>query len=256
MKDNWYKKWFDNKEYLELYSHRNSADAKKAADLIVESVPLSRNSSVLDLACGNGRHSLIIASRGYNVLGADLSPFLINEAKKKLKNQYRRYRKKLSFELMDMRKIPYKNKFDLVVNLFSSFGYFDSDEENIKVVSGVSKSLRKGGYFFFDFLNENYVRKRLVPFDFSKRNRKAIIQVREITGGFVKKSIIIVKNPAGKLDPEISYFHEKIRLFDLNDFRQIFIKCGLKIVKTFGNYKGDKFNKQNSERLIIVARKK
>ncbi len=253
--DDWYKNWFNNKEYLELYRHRNTADAKLVAKLLMKSVPISKGSKVLDLACGNGRHSVIIASKGLNVLGIDLSPFLISEAKKKLRSDYSKFKNSLRFEIRDMRKIGHKREFDLVVNLFSSFGYFDNDSENRRVISEVSGSLKNGGHFFFDFLNESYVRRNLVPIDMIKRNRKVIIQVREITGGFVKKNIVIIRNSSGKAYPEINVFHENIRLFTFDELKKMFAHCGLRIIKTFGDYFGTRFTKTSSERLIILARK-
>lgn len=256
MKDNWFKKWFNTCDYLELYDHRNSADAKKIVSLISKTIKLPKGSKLLDLACGNGRHSVFFAERGYDVLGIDLSKFLIAEANKKLRSDYRAFRKNLRFEIGDMRRIPQKSEFDLVVNLFSSFGYFDNDRENISVIKSISKSLKNGGYFFFDFLNSVHLRKHLQTFDIKKRNRKLIFQVREITGKYVKKSIAIVGGSSRPGYPELREYHEKIRLFTLQDFRLIFGSCGLKIIKLFGDYSGEPFNINSSERLIILAQKK
>jgi SAM-dependent methyltransferase len=256
MSDAWYKKWFNRKEYLELYSHRNKQDAAKIAGLITKTLDLPRGSKVLDLACGNGRHSVFFAKKGFDVLGIDLSHYLVSEAKKNLKTDYSKWAKNLRFEIGDMRKIGHKNKFDLVVNLFSSFGYFDSNNENYKVIKSIALSLKEGGYFFFDFLNESYLRKHLVNYDITKRNRNVIIQVRDIKDNFVTKNILLLRNKHGSDYPEISTFHEKIRLFTLADFRKMFTSAGLKIQKTFGDYSGNMFNKHNSQRLIILARKK
>ncbi len=255
MSDSWYKKWFSTKDYLELYQHRNSYDAAKIIALILSTLNLSQGSKVLDLACGNGRHSLIFAKKGFDVLGIDLSSYLINEAKKKLNNDYKKYSNNLHFEIRDMRNIAHTNKFDLVVNLFSSFGYFDKDSENFKVIGSISKSLKKGGYFFFDFLNAEFLKKNLKQYDISIRNHNVILQVREITGNAVYKSIIIIKNnPKGK-SPEVKKFIEMIKLYNLHDFKKVFTKYGLNIIKTFGDYKGSKFNSKSSERLIIFAQK-
>jgi cyclopropane fatty-acyl-phospholipid synthase-like methyltransferase len=254
--DSWFKTWFNTKHYLELYKHRDNNDAGKIVSLINKNIQLPKGANVLDLACGNGRHSVLFARKGFNVLGVDLSPYLINEAKKKLKSDYSSHKNSLTFEIKDMRKITHKNEFDLVVNLFSSFGYFEKDSENWRVIKSVSDSLKKGGYFFFDFLNEAYVLKNLVPLDIKKRNRNVIIQVREITGGFVKKNIIIIQNAPRAEYPVISNFHEKIKLYSIRDFTEVFKKNKLKIIKTFGNYTGSKFNPGTSERLIILAEKR
>jgi SAM-dependent methyltransferase len=242
--------------YLELYKHRDNKDAKKIVSLINRIVKLPAGSKVLDLACGNGRHSVLFAQKEFKVLGGDLSPYLISEAKKKLNTEYKRYRDNLTFKIMDMRFIGYKNEFDMVVNLFSSFGYFEKDSENIRVIKSISSSLKKNGYFFFDFLNKKYLEKSLVPFDINKRNHNIIIQVRNITRGFIKKDIIIIKNNPGSKHPLISDFFEEIKLYSLKDFKAMFNKNRLKIIKTFGNYSGSAFNQNTSERLIILAQKK
>jgi cyclopropane fatty-acyl-phospholipid synthase-like methyltransferase len=254
--DNWFKAWFNSRHYLELYSHRDSNDARKIVSLITKNIKLPKGSRVLDLACGNGRHSILFARKGFSVLGIDLSPYLISEARKKLNSDYLSHKNNLKFEINDMRKINHKNEFDLVVNLFSSFGYFDKDSENFKVIKNVSDSLKRGGYFFFDFLNAAHLQKSLIPFDIKKRNHNIIILVREINNGFVKKNIIIIENNPGSDYSLVSDFYEKIKLYSINDFMKIFNKYGLEIVKTFGDYKGSRFNPAKSERLIILAKKK
>ena len=260
----WFKKWFNTQEYLDLYKHRDTTDAKKIVTLILKNIRLKKNSKVLDLACGNGRHSVLFAKKGFNVLGIDLSPFLINQAKSKLKADYKKHKNNLRFEIRDMRDIHHNNEFDLVVNLFTSFGYFEKNSENVRVVRSISKSLKKSGYFFFDFLNGAYLKRNIVPFNIKKarpgRSRKGnqniIIQVREIKAGFVKKNIIILKNPENSKYPQIYNFYEKIKLYSVNDFRKIFNTNGLKICKIFGDYYGNRYNSLKSERLIILAQKK
>jgi SAM-dependent methyltransferase len=255
MIDNWYKKWFNTADYLELYDHRNSTDAKKIVSLINRTIKLPKGSKLLDLACGNGRHSVFFAEKGYDVLGIDLSPYLISEAKKKLRSEYLRFKKNLKFDIGDMRNLSRKNEFDLVVNLFSSFGYFEEESQNRSVINSISRSLKKDGYFFFDFLNSEYLRRNLAVFDAQKRNRNIIIQVREITGKFVKKDILIIRNKPGSKYPELRRFHEKVRLYTLAELRQIFRSNRLKIVKLFGDYSGKPFRKNSSGRLIILAQK-
>src|SRR5690349_15974356 len=97
--DNWFKTWFNTKHYLELYKHRDNKDAKKIVTLISKNISLPKGSKVLDLACGNGRHSILFARKGFNVLGIDLSPYLIGEANKKLRSEYLSHKNKLEFEI-------------------------------------------------------------------------------------------------------------------------------------------------------------
>jgi len=255
MAEAWYKKWFSTGEYLELYKHRNSADAKKIAGLIVKTLKLPKGANILDVACGNGRHSLVFASKGYNVTGIDLSNYLINEAKSKLGSSYKKFAGRLKFEISDMRYIKHKDKFDLAVNLFSSFGYLEKDSENFKTFNSISKSLKTGGYFFFDFLNPVYLKKRLVNYDIKEGNDKIIIQVRNISNETVHKDIIIIKNNLeGKL-PKLVKFSEMIKLYSADRFKKELAKAGLKAVKMFGDYSGKKYDPNSSERLIILSRK-
>lgn len=256
MKNEWFKKWFNTGDYLELYKHRDSNDAAKIAGLIKEKVKLPKGSMILDVACGNGRHSRIFAKEGYNVKGIDLSPFLINEAKKELKKSSELLKRRMNFEIRDMRKLRYRNSFDMVMNLFSSFGYFEDDSENLKVIKGISASLKKGGYFFFDYLNHEALRKKLVPFDISIRNHNVVLQVRTIKGNSVYKDIAIVKNSRTSRTPVVSRFSEMIKLYGLKEFKTFFARHGLKIVRTFGDYSGSPFRSSTSDRLIILAVKK
>ncbi len=254
--DAWFKTWFSSPDYLKLYEHRDTHDAKRLITLLFKNIRLNPNSRILDLACGNGRHSILFARKGFETLGIDLSGFLINQAKKQLKEEYKRFTKNLKFEIRDMREINHKKQFDLVVNLFSSFGYFISQKDNEKVIKGISLALKPGGFFLFDFLNSSYLRKNLVPFDIKKLAGKSAIQIRNIDNGFVIKEIYILsERKPGHYYPDILHFTERIRLYSLKDFQRMFNDNNLRIIKSFGDYNGSKFNENKSKRLIIIAKK-
>lgn len=251
----WFKQWFNTQEYLELYKHRDDTDASKIIKLLFKNIKLNKDAKVLDLACGNGRHSVLFAKKGFNVTGIDLSKYLINRANEKRRTDYYKYKRKLSFEIGDMRNIAHSKEFDLIVNLFSSFGYFENGKDNENVIKSISRALNTNGYFLFDFLNRYYLLKNLVPYDIKKEKDKIIIQIRGFTNGYVEKSILIVKNSKKTKIPILNRYKEKIRLYSLDDFRNMFSQSGLKIIKTFGDYEGRKYIKSKSERLIILARK-
>lgn len=251
----WFRSWFNSEYYLDLYKHRDGKDAAKIISLLFKNIRLSKGSRVLDLACGNGRHSVFFARKGLDTLGIDLSENLIAQARKMASKIKSPYSSRLSFEIRDMRKLSHLNEFDLVVNLFSSFGYFESDSENEMVISGVSNSLKSGGFFLFDFLNTGSLKKNLVPVTISGIEGNTVVQVRQIDNGFVKKEILIIeKSPDGKMCRRD--YNERIKLYSRDDFVRMFTANGLKIVKTFGDYEGTKFNKRKSERLVLIARKK
>lgn len=244
----WFEEWFSNKFYLDLYQHRDEEDARWMINLLQRSISVNTKSKVLDIACGSGRHSLELARRGFDVTGFDLSKFLINEAEKNLKSSKEK-NLKLKFLIKDMRDFNFKNSFDVAVNIFTSFGYFENDSENFKVIKNVSDSLKMGGYFVFDFLNKTYLEKNLVPYSKSRKGIYTVIQKRKIENGFVKKDITI------KNGSKTSEFNEMLKLYSVNEFKKVFESYNLKIQNLYGDYFGNKFSENKSQRLIIIAKK-
>lgn len=244
MKKDWYIDWFSNKLYLELYKHRDEKEANDLVNLIQRSINLKIGDKVLDVCCGAGRHSVEFAKRGFDVTGFDLSGYLIGEAKK-LKSHAKEKKLKLKFQIKDMRNFDFKNSFNLALNVFSSFGYFESDEENFKVFKNVNSSLKRNGFLIFDFLNESYLRKNLVKQDSAVINGKKITQKRRIENDFVFKDIKIGKN----------IFTERVKLYSVNDIKKELEKTGFKIRFVFGDYYGSRFMIKESKRFIIIAEK-
>ncbi|MCY7363109.1 MAG: class I SAM-dependent methyltransferase [Ignavibacteria bacterium] len=244
----WFEKWFSNKFYLDLYQHRDEEDARWMINLLQRSISVNTKSKVLDIACGSGRHSIELARRGFDVTGFDLSKYLITEAKKNLKNSKDR-NLKIKFQIKDMRKFNYKNSFDIAVNIFTSFGYFEDDKENHKVIENVSDSLKKNGYFVFDFLNKEFLELNLVPFSKNKSGNVTIEQTRKIENGFVKKNIRITGNK------KVNEYEEILKLYSYKQFKNIFNSYDLNIKNVYGDYYGNKFSNKTSRRLIIIAQK-
>lgn len=245
MPETWYKDWFADERYLALYCHRNAEEASPALDLIESAISISKDAEILDFACGAGRHSITLAKRGYtNITGIDLSPTLIREAKKNAEVEGVR----INFREQDMR--SFDGNYDLIMNLFTSFGYFASDTENEEVIIRVGKSLKNGGYFVIDFFNAAVVRKNIVDHDekiISTGER--VEQSRLIKNNRVEKTIIIHS------DKGASEFKESVRLFELSDFQRMFAKAGLAIKEKFGDYGGAPFDEGSSPRLFLVAKK-
>jgi SAM-dependent methyltransferase len=244
----WYVNWFSSKLYLELYKHRNEDDARNLINLIQRTLPLKKGDKVLDVCCGAGRYSIELARRGFNVTGFDLSKFLISEAKKNYKNLPERFIK-ANFLNKDMRKFDFKKSFDLAANLFTSFGYFFDDEENFLVFKNVSASLKKNGYFVFDFLNGNYLRKNIVPYDKKVFQGKEFISKRRIERDFVIKEITVTSG-----SKKISY-EEILKLYDIKTLKKAFLENRLKVIHSFGDYFGNSYNREKSQRIILIAQK-
>jgi len=240
----WFRKWFSNKYYLELYRHRDDKEAVDLINLVQRTIPLKSGAKVLDVCCGAGRHSIELAKRGFDVTGFDLSKYLTGEAKKSVK-KLKEKNIKVKFLNRDMRDFNFKSSFDLVLNIFSSFGYFESDEENFKVFGNVKSSLKKKGYFIFDFLNEAVLRKNLVKKDLVTVSGKKIWQERRIENNFVYKDIKIGNN----------VYTERIRLYSCAEICARLEYSGYSVRKVFGDFYGSGFEKNKSNRFILIAQK-
>ena len=150
----WFTDWFNTPYYHILYKDRNDVEAQQFIINITQFLPLSDNALLLDLPCGKGRHSVFLNSLGYKVIGADLSENSIQFAKK-FENPT------LKFIIQDMRE-PFDLQYDAVFNLFTSFGYFEEDSEDILVLKNIKNCLKENGFFVFDFLNTSFVKNTLV----------------------------------------------------------------------------------------------
>src|SRR5690554_6282824 len=154
-KNDWFKTWFDTSYYHILYQNRNFKEAERFISNLLNYFQFPSGTNCLDLACGKGRHSVFLNKNGLNVTGVDLSENSIREAQR-FENDT------LSFYVHDMRKVYKANAFDVVFNLFTSFGYFDSYGDNLKVLESVNKMLVKEGKLVIDFMNVDFVLQNLV----------------------------------------------------------------------------------------------
>ena len=237
-KSPWYKNWFDE-NYLHLYSHRDRRDARNQVELIIKTVKLSKQWNILDLGCGDGRYLEIFSQLGYNIFGLDLSETLIRIGKK---NQAH-----LNLIVGDKRDIP--GFFDLILSLFTSFGYFEDDSENFSVFQAVSNSLNPGGLFWLDFLNPAHVKKTLVPESVSRPlPGYEVGERRRIEAGRVIKDISIRANG------ESRHYHESVRLFERDDLEDMLSRSGLTVIDAFGDYSSAPW-RPDSPRTLLISRR-
>jgi len=241
----WYKDWFNSEDYLLVYKHRDSREAEILVKLIQKKLNLLASSYILDMACGAGRHSIAFAQKGYNVTAVDLSERLIHEAEKNAIQE----NVNVDFVQADIRDLKLNTQFDLIVNLFTSFGYFETDEENSIIIQKAFDLLKPGGYFVLDYLNKNYLEKNLVPLSTFSENGTAITQKRAIKDNRVEKEITIEKNKS------VNKFYESVRLYDFSELKDILERSGFRIFQSFGDFNGNIFERNSSPRLVIFAEK-
>ena len=238
----WFKDWFSSDKYLTVYSHRNKEDAEKLLNLILSNVQLSSGEKVLDAACGAGRHSISLTQKGFDATGFDLSFPLLKAAKKNAAQNG------INLKLFraDIRDVFLKEKFDMILNVFTSFGYFNTMSENFSFIRHSENFIKKGGYFVFDFFNKSYVKKNLIPETTRKIDSIVINERREIVENRVVKNIELIE------EGKINKFKESVYLYHPYMIIKEFEAVGYEPVKLFGNYDGCEFNELKSERFIAI----
>lgn len=236
--ESWFESWFDTPYYHILYKDRDYAEAQLFMDNITNYLNLPEEAKILDLACGKGRHSIYLNQLGYDVTGADLSENSIAEAKKS-ENE------KLHFVVHDMRK-PCNEKYDAILNLFTSFGYFENDSDNLKTLKAIKDSLTEFGFAVIDFMNVHQVMNNLVPEEVKTVDGIDFNIKRFHLDGYIHKEIDFEDKG------EKFHFTEKVRALTLEDFENLMEEAGIYLLDIFGDYKLKKFHKNESERLIMI----
>ncbi|BDQ02411.1 class I SAM-dependent methyltransferase [Ignavibacterium sp.] len=246
MKKDWFVEWFNTDEYLNVYKHRNENDAECHIRFLLSKIKLPPNASVLDLACGAGRHSILLAKVGYKVTGVDLSARLLNEAR------FNAEKENLDIEFIqsDLRQFTASKKFDLVLNLFTSFGYFETDDENFLLFQKAYSLLNSNGYFVLDYFNKNHLEKNLVEYSEESNENYIIKQERKIVDQRVNKKITIIRNGNSKV-----YF-ESVKLYESNLLTLKLKEFGFEIINLFGDFLGNEFDEISSPRFIAICKKK
>ncbi len=205
---------------------------------LTEFLSLKPKDTILDLACGKGRHAKYLYKQGFDVTGVDLSEESIQHAK-----QYEK--PGLHFEVHDMC-LPYPKQFDAVFNLFTSFGYFENEEDNLRTIKSIKTELKPDGYGVIDFLNVELAIKNLVPSEKKKMGNILFHIEKYLENGY------IVKNIRFSDDGEDYFFTERVRALTLADFQSYFEEASIELKHTFGDYHLNKFDKNTSERLILI----
>ena len=234
----WFASWFNTRYYHILYSHRDYSEAQEFMQNIITFLKLEKDDLLLDLGCGKGRHSIYLNSLGFNVVGADLSKNSILEAK-----QFEN--KSLKFIEHDMRN-PFSNKYNAILNLFTSFGFFEDDNEDITILQNIKNGLKPNGVAIIDFMNVKKVVSDLVA-----EEVQTIGDISFKINRYVKKGFII-KEINFDADNEHHTYFEKVKILDLPKIKTYLNSVDFKIKHIFGNYQLEDFNEETSDRLILV----
>lgn len=239
----WFADWFDTSYYHTLYKNRDFTEAEGFIQRLVDTLDLPKKSSVLDLACGKGRHSVTLSNCGFDVLGVDLSANSIAEAKKFETEG-------LSFEVHDMREAIPNRTFNAVFNLFTSFGYFDSLNDNLRVIQSIRTMLKDQGILVIDFMNAVRIVNELVEKELKHVDGIDFHIERRYDGTHIFKEIRF------DADNQHHSYMERVQALTLNDFVALLEGVDFEILRTFGDFQLNSFEESSSDRLIIIAQLK
>jgi SAM-dependent methyltransferase len=251
----WYREAFRG-DYLDLYTHRNDAEAAQIADLIARMTQLPPGATVADVPCGGGRHLRAFAARQWCPVGMDLSPDLLRAARRDGAPPADRV------VLGDIRAVPFASqRFDLVANLFTSLGYFDDDANNAHALAELARLVAPGGWLVVDFLDSDWVRANLRPY--TERTTPAGLRVEEIrqiapADPTVGQSVdrVVKQVRIHRHDGTIIEHFERVALLDRLWFQTRIERLGLTIRAAHGDYAGRlPAGAGEATRLILIAQK-
>lgn len=242
----WYEESFGS-HYLEVYAHRDGREAEDDARAIITLINPDRDAPLLDLGCGSGRHLAALHRLGFRFLvGLDLSAELLGEA---ARNLPRGDGGRVMLVRGDMREIPHHQCFATVLSFFTTFGYFEEDNDNARIVHAVHRVLRRGGVFVLDYINRNRLITDFVPEDEQDLPGMHVRNVRSLTEGGRRVEKRITVERVG-MEP-VTLF-ESVRLFTREEITDMFAIAGLGNIRCFGSLAGDP-HRPDSERLVVVG---
>jgi SAM-dependent methyltransferase len=245
------KEWFDDNSfwkdmYAFMFPEKRFSDAHENLDKILKLIKPGGN-TVLDLCCGPGRYSVALAKKGYTVTGVDRTKFLLKKARSLSKAE----NVEIEWVQCDMRDFIRLDGFDLVLSMFTSFGYFDDKEEDLAVLRNIFTSLKSGGIFFIDIVGKEWLAKVYQDTTSEKLpDGTTLVQRHEIFDNWtrIRNEWILIKKGRSTA---YSFYHT---IYSGQELADRMMQAGFVDVKLYGNLDGDEYN-QNAQRLLVVGHK-
>jgi ubiquinone/menaquinone biosynthesis C-methylase UbiE len=243
----WYKTFF-GEDYLQIYTFLTPERTEREVDGIVTLLNLPTGSSILDLCCGHGRHALALARRGYRLTGLDLSAVFLQRAQADAEHQGIQVR----WVEGDMRKIPFENAFEAIINIFTAFGYLESEEEDQQVLQQVQRALKPGGLFLLETMHREWLVRNFAPGEIH-RHPDGLMVLEERTFDLLAGRCdvqVTMLSPGGQ---RRQYTHS-VRMYTLRELARMLAAAGLQIQASYGGLDGSRLS-LNSPRLVVIGAK-
>lgn len=229
-----------------LFNQKRLATTESQVEHIIKLLQIKDGATILDLCCGIGRHSLEFARRGFKVTGVDRTKSYLDKARKQAKTEGLN----IEFVNEDMRTFCRADAYDVVVNMFTSFGYFEDADDDQQVVDNVHASLKSDGKLLIDMMGKELVAKVFRERDWSEINGFIILEDRKLLNNWekIQNHWIILKD-----DKQIDYKFV-LRLYSAKELTSLLNQCGFSNVKVYGSLEAIDYD-HKAKRLVVVAQK-
>ncbi len=241
--------WYEDEEFWKMYplfTDKKLKEAGEEVEKIISLADLDSDIKVLDLCCGIGRHSIVFADRGYDVTAVDITEHYLERAREKGEEKS----VEIEFIKEDMRKFKREGEFDIVLNLFTSFGYFEDNDENLQVLKNVYKSLKPNGKFILDVLGKEVIARIFKGKEWKEINGDIWLFERNIKKDWSRFEDNMMKVVNG----DVKEFNTSHWLYSAKELKDMLEGVGFTSLDVYGNYDGKPYDEE-ADRLVVLAEK-
>lgn len=245
--DPWYVSFFGD-DYLRIYTPFLSA-SRTAQEVqgIIKLLALPPGSAVLDLCCGPGRHAIPLAQHGYRVMGIDLNPEFVQQAR----GEAEALGLEARWQAGDMRHIQFDGEFDAILNIFTSFGYFEQEKDNQRVLQQIARALKPGGLFLLETIYQPRVIRTFSPHGIIRYSDGLIVLEERRFDLLTSRNDVHISLLFP--DGQRKEYLQSIRVYTLTELIQMFTSAGLQMQAYYGNLEGGALTLES--RLVLLGKK-
>ncbi|MDP6777679.1 MAG: class I SAM-dependent methyltransferase [Candidatus Latescibacteria bacterium] len=240
--DPWYRRFF-GREYLEFDEH---PETDTEVTFILEVLAPGPGTKILDVGCGYGRHLIPLGLEGCSVVGLDLSPVMISAAR----NGAARSGIGTALVRADMASIPFSGAFDAALSLFSTFGYFETEDQNFRVLKDVSDALAPGGRLLIETANRDFLIRHLTPAQVYRPGGMLVLEERQFDSLTSRSRVDVTVFQDG----EETHLYHSIRLYTFTELQMLLSATDLETQAVWGDYRGSGYTTDSPQMIVLAAK--